>query len=245
MIEQQLKNRIFIVGIFSMSIIPFLIAWGLSGQGGIVKGQTNKGELISPVVTTEASDFIGFDAFSSDNIGELKQHWLMVNVIPQNTCPPVCLEALLKTKQLRLMLGKDLLRTRRLALVLGDLASDKASQLWLKDTLLWRLKASENPTDAALYLSLQQEDKLLEEALVARLLAQENRELALRSELIRAKPSAALAAKLKTIRKGEIPNGMLFIIDPLGNVMMQYEPGFDPYKVKSDLMHLLKISQIG
>jgi hypothetical protein len=26
---------------------------------------------------------------------------------------------------------------------------------------------------------------------------------------------------------------------------MQYDPGFDPYKVKSDLVHLLRISQIG
>ena len=34
-------------------------------------------------------------------------------------------------------------------------------------------------------------------------------------------------------------------MDPMGNLMMQYEPGFDPYKVKSDLMHLLRISQIG
>jgi len=38
---------------------------------------------------------------------------------------------------------------------------------------------------------------------------------------------------------------MLLLIDPQGNVMMRYEPGFDPYKVKNDLLHLLKISQIG
>jgi hypothetical protein len=34
-------------------------------------------------------------------------------------------------------------------------------------------------------------------------------------------------------------------IDPLGNVMMKYAPDFNPYDAKSDLMHLLKISQIG
>jgi hypothetical protein len=27
--------------------------------------------------------------------------------------------------------------------------------------------------------------------------------------------------------------------------MMHYEPGFNTYKVKDDLMHLLRISQIG
>jgi hypothetical protein len=34
-------------------------------------------------------------------------------------------------------------------------------------------------------------------------------------------------------------------MDPLGNLMMQYDPGFDPYDVKKDLKKLLKISQIG
>jgi hypothetical protein len=42
-----------------------------------------------------------------------------------------------------------------------------------------------------------------------------------------------------------MPEGMLFLIDPLGNLMMQYEAGFNTYKVKDDLMHLLRISQIG
>ena len=63
--------------------------------------------------------------------------------------------------------------------------------------------------------------------------------------LLKVKPSAALSTKITKIRNGAIPDGMLLLMDPLGNLMMQYEPGFDPYKVKSDLMHLLRISQIG
>ena len=47
------------------------------------------------------------------------------------------------------------------------------------------------------------------------------------------------------IKAGVMPEGMLFLIDPLGNLMMQYEAGFNTYKVKDDLMHLLRISQIG
>jgi hypothetical protein len=34
-------------------------------------------------------------------------------------------------------------------------------------------------------------------------------------------------------------------MDPLGNLMMKYAPGFDPYKVRNDLSKLLRISQIG
>jgi hypothetical protein len=63
--------------------------------------------------------------------------------------------------------------------------------------------------------------------------------------LLRVKPSLAIAKKIAELRKGNIPDGLLLLMDPMGNLMMQYEPGFDPYKVKSDLMHLLRISQIG
>jgi hypothetical protein len=65
------------------------------------------------------------------------------------------------------------------------------------------------------------------------------------TRLLRSKPALSLVEKLKKIRKSEIPEGMIFLMDPLGNLMMQYEPEFDPYKVKSDLYKLLKISQIG
>lgn len=43
----------------------------------------------------------------------------------------------------------------------------------------------------------------------------------------------------------EKAGGHLLLMDPLGNVMMQYPADFDPYGVLKDLMHLLKVSQIG
>jgi len=39
--------------------------------------------------------------------------------------------------------------------------------------------------------------------------------------------------------------GHLLLMDPLGNIMMQYPADFDPYGVLKDLTHLLKVSQIG
>jgi hypothetical protein len=245
MINQQLKNRIIIVSLFGMTIIPFLIAWGLSKNTALVVGSVNKGRLIAPVVSTEREEFIGFDSFSTQNIGEIKGHWLIVNVIPNNHCLADCLEAILKTKQLRLMLNKELPRTRRLVMVMGDISSDDARQYWLKDALLWRLRITQNPADEALYKQLLDEHFRLEDDLVTKLIAQDKPEMALASDLIRIKPSLGLIKKMTAIRNNAIPEGMLFLIDPLGNFMMQYEPGFDPYKVKSDLMHLFKISQIG
>ncbi len=198
MTQQQKKNRLLILIIFGMSIVPFLIAWGLKQNPGLLKGRTNHGELITPIVTTQRSDFTGFDQFSSDNMDQLSGHWLIINVIPVPGCSQLCLEAIHKTKQIQLMLSKELTRTRRVVLVFNDVAPETAAQWWRDDT-----------------------------------------------RLLRVKPSAAVVKKMTEIRQGNVPEGMLFLMDPLGNLMMQYEPGFDPYEVKNDLMHLLRISQIG
>ena len=244
--KQQKKNRLFILAIFGMTIIPFLIAWVLKENPSLLKGRTNSGQLIIPPVTTDRTDFTGFDPFSVENMAELSGHWLIVNVIPNTGCNEVCLDALLKTKQLRLMLNKELPRTRRVVIVFKQPTAETANQWWLKDTLLWRLRRTKNPEDNTLFLSFLREENKLDDALIEKLIGNENREFALNSELIRVKPSAGLVKKIVGIRQGNnIPDGMLFLMDPLGNLMMQYEPGFDTYKVKDDLMHLLKISQIG
>jgi hypothetical protein len=245
MINQQKKNRLLILIIFGMSIIPFLIAWGLKENPGLVKGKTNHGQLISPLITTERSDFTGFDAFSSQNINELPGHWLIVNVIPSEHCNEICLDALLKTRQLRLMLNKDLPRTRRVVMLFKNTAAEIANQWWLKDALLGRLHRKINEEDEQLFLKLLREENKMDDALVTKLIGNENKAFLMNSDLIRIVPNASVQKKITDFRKGEIPDGMLFLIDPLGNLMMQYEPGFDPYQVKSDLMHLLRISQIG
>lgn len=198
MTNQQKKNRIIILALFGMTIIPFLIAYGLKENPSLVKGRTNYGQLIIPPVTTKRSELTGFDRFSSDNIEELKGRWLIVNVIPTKECNEICLDAIHKTRQLQLMMNKDLIRTRRIVLLLEDTVPDIANRWW-------------------------QDDKVL----------------------LRMKPSSSFIKKIADIRAGKIPDGLLFLMDPLGNLMMQYEPGFDPYKVKSDLTHLLKFSQIG
>jgi len=243
--NKQKKNRLLVLAIFGMTIIPFLIAWGLKEHPGLVKGTTNSGQLIIPAAATERADFIGFDPFSVENIKELEGHWLIVNVIPNSGCNEMCLDALLKTKQLRLMLNKELPRTRRVVIVFKEHTAESASEWWLKDTLLWRLRRTDNKDDNALFLNLLHEENKLDAALIERLIGNDNREFALNSELIRVKPSVGLAKKIADIRKGNIPDGMLFLMDPMGNLMMQYEPGFNTYKVKDDLMHLLRISQIG
>ncbi|MEF3076060.1 hypothetical protein V2P20_13575 [Methylobacter sp. Wu1] len=198
MSNQQKRNRLLILAIFGMSIIPFLIAWVLKENPELLEGRTNYGQLITPVITTERSDFAGFDQFTAQNMDQLPGHWLIVNVIPHDDCNEVCRDAMYKTKQLQLMMSKDLIRTRRVAMVFKDVAPEAAAEWWKDET-----------------------------------------------RLLRVKPNEAVIKKIAAVRQDGVPDGMLLLMDPLGNVMMQYEPGFDPYKVKNDLMHLLKISQIG
>ncbi len=245
MTPQQKKNRLFILIIFGMTIIPFLIALGLQQNPDLLKGGTNIGQLISPPITTEPSDFIGFDTFSTTNLSELSGHWLLANVIPSEHCNEVCLDALLKVKQLRLMLNKEFPRTRRVVIIFKDVSVTNANQWWLKDSLLWRLRQTQKPSDDALFNTLLHEENSLDEARITQLIGSENRETVLKSDLIKIKPSENLRKKITAIRTGDLPDGILLLIDPLGNIMMQYESGFDPYKVKDDLMHLLKASQIG
>ena len=243
--KQQKKNRILIIVIFCMTIIPFLIAWGLKENPDLVKGTTNRGQLVIPPLSINRNDFTGFDSFSTENLGELPGHWLIVNVIPGMGCNEICLDALLKTKQLRLMLNKELPRTRRIVIIFNELPQAITREWWLKDMLLWRLRRTENKEDNALFIRLLREENKIDEKLIDKLIGSESRDFALNSELIRVKPSSELAEKIMNIKAGVIPEGMLFLIDPLGNLMMQYEAGFNTYKVKDDLMHLLRISQIG
>jgi hypothetical protein len=198
MINREKRNRLIVLLIFGMTIIPFSTAWLLGGKASFIKGQVNNGLLITPVITTERNDLIGIDAFSADNLGELEGRWVMLNVVPDVDCNESCLDAVHKTKQLLLMMGKDLIRIRRSVVFFKEVKPESINR-WF------------------------QEDKVL----------------------LKVKPNLGLSQKIVKIRGGQIPDGMLLIMDPLGNLMMQYEPGFDPYKVKSDLMHLLRISQIG
>jgi hypothetical protein len=65
------------------------------------------------------------------------------------------------------------------------------------------------------------------------------------ARLLKIVPSAALQEKINQITSTSAQQGWLLLMDPLGNLMMKYAPGFDPYKVRNDLSKLLRISQIG
>ncbi|GFO71996.1 hypothetical protein BJAS_P1891 [Bathymodiolus japonicus methanotrophic gill symbiont] len=198
MTKQIQKNHRTIIILALMTIIPFSFAWYLTTDPDFRPGSTNKGDLVIPVITMERTDFTGVDQFSKDNISELGGHWVMLNIIPGKQCHKVCVDAIHATKQLRLMLNKDLTRTRRAVIIMQGKQEPGFQPWWDAD-----------------------------------------------DRLIKVQPSAALANKIRQQLGGEIAQGSLLLMDPLGNIMMQYPPGFDPYDVKRDLKKLLRISQIG
>lgn len=196
--EQQKKNQRLILIIAIMSILPLALAWLFKLNPQWLSASTNRGQLITPPVVTERSEWTGFDAFSRDNIKELQGRWVMVHVIPDAQCAEECRDALHKSKQLWLMMNKDLTRIRRAVVLLADVDTNTAAAWW------------------------QDDDRLL-----------------------RIKPEESLRQKILALGNSKLSSGMLLLMDPLGNVMMQYPSGFNPYDVKSDLKKLLQVSQIG
>jgi len=181
-----------------MSVIPFGIAWYLAENPTTVKLGSNNGDLITPPVTTEYTEFSGNDTFSAENIKELQGHWVLINPTLQTSCSAACQDALYKTQQISLMMGKDIPRVRRAAVMFVNHEQPVLSGQWQEDGHLLKILAS-----------------------------------------------ASLQEKISKIIGNQETDGMLLIMDPLGNLMMKYAVGYDPYKVRNDLSKLLRISQIG
>lgn len=181
-----------------MMMVPVGLGWLLIRNPHLLTGQVNNGHLIVPAMPIARSRLVGFDRFSTENIKELEARWVMIHVLGETGCSKPSQEALHTTRQLRLMLGKDLFRMRRLAIVSSTLSSQQAELCWKGHDYL------------------------------------------LRTQL-----SSGLKADIEKGIGQTITDGMIFLMDPLGNLMMWYEPGFDPYKIKKDLTRLLHVSQIG
>lgn len=139
MTTQYKKNHITILVIFAMSIVPFGIAWYLAKNPETLRLGASNGELITPLVTTESQEFTGYDAFSADNLKELQGHWVLVNLINGTECPAACEDALYKSQQISLMMGKDISRLRRAVVLLQKTETPVLSSQWMTDGHLLKL----------------------------------------------------------------------------------------------------------
>lgn len=191
------NNRRTVLLILALAIVPFSFAWYLAKNPDSLRLGASNGDLVTPPLTTEFSEFSGFDPFSNENIVQLKGHWVLINLQYGPVCDAACEDVLYKSRQISLMMGKDISRIRRAVVVTAD-SGKVFNDDWQND-----------------------------------------------GHLLKIKVSPALQEKIRNITGSDAAVGSLLLMDPLGNLMMHYPGGFDPYKVRNDLSKLLKISQIG
>ena len=55
----------------------------------------------------------------------------------------------------------------------------------------------------------------------------------------------SLTGLLNNKRPADLPAGGYFLIDPLGNLVMYFQPDIDPADMVDDIKHLLRLSRIG
>lgn len=118
-------------------------------------------------------------------------------------------------------------------------------------------KPQDLPTRESLYLTRQVRTALEkdQERVQRVLILEASPEPAIRDELVRIDPglmvTVASAGSLAKIRRELAPDtdaageGSVYVVDPLGNLMMRYPAGADGKLMLKDLRRLLKVSQIG
>lgn len=200
MIFDRLKKPLYwpLVMIVVLCFGSLIIAVYLYNNANLLYGSTNSGHLITPVIPVARSEVDGIDEFSRQYLDEIRGRWVLVHIITGTGCNNACQESLHKTKQVRLMLNKDLMRVRRLAVVDYSVSKEVAKNWWRGHEYLLRAVAVPRFINVA-----------------------------------------------RSLMGDLIPEGTVLLMDPMGNLMMWYEPEFDPYSLKKDLKKLLYVSQVG
>ncbi|HYE36186.1 hypothetical protein [Methylocaldum sp.] len=130
------RNRALIIFIALISIIPFGAAWYYANNPQLITKRSNYGNLVLPPRPIDYGELLARPVSRSEVLSEVKGRWVMLHVV-SGKCVDRCAETLHKTKQIRLMLNKEIPRVRRLLLVADDpVAADLAPLLKDDQTLL-------------------------------------------------------------------------------------------------------------
>ena len=152
-------------------------------------------------------------------LAEFKGKWLLVT-LDGGACAEACVKKLYNMRQMRTALGKDRDRVERAWLITDDEALSTMTMREYDGTRM--LRARGTPLLAA----------FLAPAVVA---------TAVRPGVASANATAPVAAVLSSIN----PADHIYLIDPLGNLVLRFPKNEDPAKMKKDLERLLKYSRIG
>ncbi|MFK7885730.1 MAG: hypothetical protein AB8G16_02605 [Gammaproteobacteria bacterium] len=182
---QQGRGRRQLIMLTALFLGPVILAAAFYFFGVDLrpKGSVAHGELISPVVTLPVAD----------QDATFRGGWTLAVVA--EACETPCAETLVKVRQVRLALGREMERIERVLLVTGDQP----------------ISAELRGAHPGLRVIDDNEPELL-----------------------------ALASQFPGDQAGS-----LYLIDPLGNLMMRFERDVEPKFLKKDIKRLLKLSSIG
>ncbi len=181
--------------------IPLLIAvswYKILPDSLLPEMTTNHGALLDPAFTLSPfkHQTIAGELFSNIDVEKV---WTLVHFV-NGDCDEACSRSLYKTRQLRLALGKDIDRLKRIAILNPAGQSDSNLKMW-----------ASHP-DLTVLINAEQ----------------------------------GIGAQIKTMAGKFYTNeNALFLIDPLGNVMMHFPATLEPKLIKKDLRKLFKLSHIG
>jgi cytochrome oxidase Cu insertion factor (SCO1/SenC/PrrC family) len=199
-LKQQVKTRtrarLGLIGLAALFFVPLALSFYLYyGTSWRPAGTTQHGELIVPArPLPEVSLTLADGTLAGPE--RLRGEWHLIYVGPGD-CPAACRDLLVRIRQVRLALDKDMDRVGRVFLYSGTLSAG--------DYLLREHPGLLVADDAA-------GARLLEEF-----------------------PEGVSA----------VTSGKLYVVDPLGNLMMSYPGDVPPKSILTDLERLLKLSHIG
>jgi cytochrome oxidase Cu insertion factor (SCO1/SenC/PrrC family) len=196
--DARRRSRLGLIGLAALFFLPLLLAfWLYYGTDWRPVGGAEHGALVDPPRPLPDVSLVGVDG-TPTGAGFLRGDWHLVYV-GSGACDADCREALVKARQVRLALDKDVNRVTRVFLFAGS-APDPG------------YLAAEHPDLVAAGLD----------------------DTAGRSVL------AAFPQDPPPMTAGH-----LYIVDPLGNLMMRYPADATPRAILSDLERLLRLSHIG
>lgn len=119
---QVRRNRIILVGLFAMALVPLVVAFVLyeSSRTTGPWGTTNLGELLDPIRSVgELSLTSADDGATMVNSG----HWWLATVTDDG-CAEQCQAAVHQLRQLHILLGRDSSRVKRSLIAVGSTPID-------------------------------------------------------------------------------------------------------------------------
>lgn len=192
------RQRLTLLFIIACFAVPLATAWLLVGRWQ-PSSSVQHGELLNPARPLVNLRLVTLDGQSLDSAA-LKGHWVMIYLGSALQCASPCQTALYDMRQVRLALGKEMMRVKTLVLLDG-----------------------------------------LPEAPLRQWLATEH------TAMMVGVADAITRSELDSvfIRSPETAKEWIYLLDPLGNLLMRYPVAVEPRGMLKDLQRLLRLSKIG